>query len=161
VGNYLFAAGVPDCRKCHPVDACLGALALRALARRLDAGRDTQGHGPWQLSVGIHTGPATSGVVGTWKFAYELWGQSASLAERISQAAAPDEVLLSESTCHRVRHFFDCVERGSIDAENTGIQDLYSLERIKPELSADPEGTLPNQRFLELLGQRFGMSGIG
>ena len=45
---------------------------------------------------------------------------------------------------------FDTEHRGSIEAKNKGQLEMYFLNQIKPELSSDDAGRIPNSEFRDL-----------
>jgi adenylate cyclase len=76
---YMAAAGLPGTRPDHVQAAAELALAMRATVR--DAGE------PWQVRIGLHSGPVVAGVIGTNKFAYDLWGDAVNVASRLETTA--------------------------------------------------------------------------
>jgi class 3 adenylate cyclase len=50
----------------------------------------------------VATGPAVAGVIGTRKFAYDLWGDTVNVASRLEQNGEPGHVLVAESTAGRL-----------------------------------------------------------
>lgn len=60
------------------------------------------------------------------------------------------EINISGDTYALVKDFFDCTYRGKIAAKNKGEIDMYLIARIRPALSADAEGKIPNAEFLRL-----------
>ena len=57
---------------------------------------------PITVRGGIATGPAVAGVIGTWKIAYDLWGDTVNLASRLEEHGEPGQVLVSETTAMAV-----------------------------------------------------------
>ncbi|MBN8221574.1 MAG: hypothetical protein J0L53_11660, partial [Spirochaetes bacterium] len=106
--------------------------------------------------IGIHSGPVTAGVIGTNKFAYDIWGDTVNTASRMESSGTPGKVNISAATYALVKDFFDVEARGDVEAKGKGKIGMYYLTRIKPELSADAEGRIPNRRFSEL--RRNGLS---
>ena len=49
--------------------------------------------------LGIHTGPLVAGVIGTRKFAYDVWGDTVNTAARLESSGLPGRVNVSEATC--------------------------------------------------------------
>ncbi|HNA40920.1 MAG TPA: adenylate/guanylate cyclase domain-containing protein, partial [Saprospiraceae bacterium] len=68
------------------------------------------------------------GVVGTRKFAYDIWGDTVNLAARMESSGEPGKVNISESTFELVKDHFKCIHRGKIDAKNKGQIDMYFVE---------------------------------
>ena len=43
---------------------------------------------PFSIRVGLHSGPVMAGVIGTRKFAYDVWGDTVNIAARIEPLAS-------------------------------------------------------------------------
>jgi len=55
---------------------------------------------------------------------------------------------------HRlVCDFFQCEHRGKLPAKNKGNVDMFFVTAIRPELSENGEGLIPNQDFKEKYGR--------
>ena len=92
--GYMAVAGAPASFPGHARAAARVALGMQAAMRE-----EAAAYPELALRVGLNTGPAVAGVMGTVKFAYDVWGDAVNLASRLESAAAPGTVLVSETTC--------------------------------------------------------------
>ena len=51
-----------------------------------------------KIRIGVHTGPVVAGVIGKNKFAYDLWGASVNMANRLETTCPPGKIQISEYT---------------------------------------------------------------
>jgi class 3 adenylate cyclase len=149
---YLCAGGLPEANRSHAIDACLAALAMQRFMSDNNRQRERLRLRPWLLRIGINTGPLVAGVVGTRHLAYDVWGNSVNVAQRLEEACEPGRVNLAASTLHRVAALFETEPRGSIEVKHMGAIDMYFVARIKPEFSSDAEGLTPNEAFWKAAG---------
>jgi len=83
------------------------------------------------VRIGIHTGPVVAGVVGTKKFAYDIWGDTVNIASRLESNSQPGKINVSESTYKLIKDSFDCEYRGEIEAKNKGMMKMYYVHKKK------------------------------
>ncbi|MDQ4029164.1 MAG: adenylate/guanylate cyclase domain-containing protein [Actinomycetota bacterium] len=96
---YMAVAGVPTPRPDHAEAATQMALAM---LEELHDARWPSGD-PVGVRVGMASGPAVAGVIGNRKFAYDLWGDTVNLANRLESHGAPGQILASESVVSRLK----------------------------------------------------------
>jgi class 3 adenylate cyclase len=128
---YMCAGGLPEENRTHPVDACRAALDIQEYMTRINRQRQKMRLQPWELRIGLHTGPVMAGVVGKKKFTYDIWGDAVNIAARMESNGEAGRITLSESTYHRVKDRFECEHRGTIEAKNKGLLDAYFLNQRK------------------------------
>ncbi len=144
---YMCAAGLPTINQTHAVDICLAALEFRSFMDQMAQVKIALGHDYWQIRIGIHSGPVTAGVIGQNKFSYDIWGDTVNTASRMESSGEAGKINISEATRQLVGDFFVCESRGWVKAKGKGEMEMFFLLRIRPELSADEDGLLPNGRF--------------
>ena len=103
---YMFAGGLDGSKDfaCRTVKA--GLAMQEYLAKRIKQKKSKRANIKWLARVGIHTGPVTAGVVGKYKFAYDIWGVTVILASRMESTGEKGRVNISKSTYERVHNHF-------------------------------------------------------
>ena len=61
------------------------------------------------------------------------------------------KVNVSGDTYHFIKDYFECTHRGPIKVKNKGEIEMYFVNRLKPEYSADKDGIVPNKEFSKIL----------
>jgi class 3 adenylate cyclase len=85
----------------------------------------------FDIRIGINTGPVVAGVVGTKKFAYDIWGDTVNVASRMESMSEPGKINISENTYALIKDDFDCEYRGEIEAKNRGKLKMYFVQQAK------------------------------
>jgi class 3 adenylate cyclase len=122
---YMCAGGIPAVNATHPVDAVRAAWEIAAFVAGVRDEKLARGETPWELRIGVHTGPLMAGVIGHKKFAYDIWGDTVNVASRLETAGAPGRINISRATFLAVRDRFECEHRGRLAAKNRGEVDMY------------------------------------
>ncbi len=144
---YMCAGGLPIRNKSNPVDIILAGLEIQQYMKRIDEEKRAAGIEPWQLRIGVNTGELIAGVVGIKRFAYDIWGDTVNIANRMESSGEVGKVNISGITYELVKEFFVCTHRGKVEAKNKGEVDMYFVESLVPELSVDGLGIKPNKQF--------------
>jgi adenylate cyclase len=100
--GYMAVSGLPTPSTHHARAAAQLALAMQNEAARFSIGDNR----PLRLRIGLNTGPVVAGVIGTRKFAYDLWGDTVNLASRMQSHAPPGGILTTVSTYQQLRNEF-------------------------------------------------------
>lgn len=81
----------------------------------------------FDIRVGINSGPVVAGVVGTKKFAYDIWGDTVNIASRMESTSEVGKINIAEETYQLIKDDYECEYRGKIDAKNRGKLKMYFL----------------------------------
>jgi guanylate cyclase len=119
---YMAAAGVPVSRPDHAHLAAELALRIRDHVAASEFG----GH-RMALRIGINSGPVVAGIIGTNKFAYDLWGDTVNTASRMESGGLAGSIQVSAATRELIRNEFDCEPRGVVSVKGIGEMDTYIL----------------------------------
>jgi adenylate cyclase len=126
---YICVSGMPVLNFTHAFDLVSAALEIRNFMLTRKQEKEARGEIPFQLRIGIHTGPVVAGIVGVKKFQYDIWGDTVNLAARMEQSGEAGQVNISGTTYALVKDKFTCKHRGKIVAKNKGEFDMYFVEK--------------------------------
>jgi class 3 adenylate cyclase len=127
---YMCAGGIPTPNFSNPENAVKAALEMTQFIKDRYEERKARGLKAFQVRVGVNTGPVIAGVVGTKKFAYDIWGDAVNIAARMESSGEPGKVNISPTTYQFVKNKFKCVPRGQVYAKGKGEMDMYFVEGV-------------------------------
>ncbi|NES73876.1 MAG: adenylate/guanylate cyclase domain-containing protein, partial [Okeania sp. SIO2D1] len=80
-----------------------------------------------QIRIGINTGAVEAGVIGTKKFAYDLWGDTVNTAHRMESHGIPGMIQVAQATYDCLADKYRFKDRGIIDVKGKGNMRTYLL----------------------------------
>ena len=114
---YMVAGGVPQKIPDHADHIARCALGMLDIVAQFSV---ESGH-PLQIRIGLHRGPVVAGVIGTAKFAYDLWGEAVNLASRLESSGEAGCVHVSDDFRAGLEGVFEFKERGEIPLKGVGL----------------------------------------
>ncbi|MES2849242.1 MAG: adenylate/guanylate cyclase domain-containing protein, partial [Bacteroidota bacterium] len=126
---YMCAGGIPTEDDSHVVRIIKASIEIQQWMQHRNDMRTEMGLPPWEIRIGINTGPIVAGVVGKKKYAYDIWGSAVNVASRMESNGEPGKVNISAATHELVKHKFSCTYRGKIFAKNIGEIDMFFVDR--------------------------------
>jgi class 3 adenylate cyclase len=119
--GYMVAAGAP-----LPLDDHAQALAAMALEMQDYMNRrEPTADVPLQVRIGINSGPAVAGIVGTTKFHYDLWGDMVNIASRMESHGVPGKIQIARPTYELIQDGFHCEPRGFLEVKGKGEMETW------------------------------------
>ncbi|MBL7782658.1 MAG: adenylate/guanylate cyclase domain-containing protein, partial [Saprospiraceae bacterium] len=125
---YMCAGGLPDGGGAQLRDMVLAARDMQKWLHTWNTERRKNGQPRFEARIGIHRGPVVAGVVGSKKFAFDIWGDTVNIAARIEQAGEGGKINISGEAYELIRDSFPCTYRGKIAAKNKGEIDMYFVD---------------------------------
>ncbi|MBC2838873.1 adenylate/guanylate cyclase domain-containing protein [Robiginitalea sp. SC105] len=124
---YMCAAGIPRPSETHAEDALKAAIDMRDFVEKTKENPPKNIY-PFEVRVGLNSGPVVAGVVGTKKFAYDIWGSTVNFAARMESKSEPGRINVSESTYNLLKDKYDFTYRGEVEVKNGQLLKMYFAE---------------------------------
>ncbi|HVY70414.1 MAG TPA: adenylate/guanylate cyclase domain-containing protein, partial [Verrucomicrobiae bacterium] len=113
---YMVAGGLPQPRPDHAEAIAEMAMDMQNEIARYNAARGTQ----LSIRVGINTGPVVAGIIGKYKFIYDLWGDTVNTASRMESHGFPGTIQVTAVTHEKLRDKYRFADRGSVEVKGKG-----------------------------------------
>ncbi|MEM6394867.1 MAG: adenylate/guanylate cyclase domain-containing protein [Bacteroidota bacterium] len=124
---YLFVGGLNSDAQTGAVDSLKAARDIQMFLKSYAKECQANNRPVFRARLGIHTGPLVTGVVGTNKFAYDIWGKSVNIASRMESNGQVDSIVVSEATQRLVGTQFDCRPFGLYEEHGKQVE-MYLVE---------------------------------
>ncbi|MEL6865082.1 MAG: adenylate/guanylate cyclase domain-containing protein [Bacteroidota bacterium] len=143
---YMCVAGLPEKREDHAQAITAAAIDMQAFMRQFNEAKQLKGAASFPMRLGIHSGPVVAGIVGSRKFAYDIWGDTVNLASRMESNGESGKINISKATYSLVKDRFNCRPRGKLSVKHMGEVEMYFVEGYRetvPKVMIDAQANKP------------------
>ncbi len=120
---YMVAGGLPEQKDGHALAVAEMALDMLAVTAALsrEFGEEIA------VRIGIHSGPAVAGVIGSRKLFYDVWGDTVNTAARMEQHGQAGRIQVSREARLAIGDGYSFEERGMVTIKGKGRMMPYFL----------------------------------
>ena len=122
--GYMVVGGAPLGRDDHAIVIAQLAIEMQQALTTFNAETGKK----LQMRIGISSGAVVAGVIGTSKFAYDIWGDPVNMASRMEKTGLPDTIQVSEFTYNLLKDSHILQPRGLIEIKGKGEVNTYFLK---------------------------------
>lgn len=120
---YMAVSGMPVARADHTQAAAQMALDMIKVSDQLSAeiGEAVE------VRIGLHTGSAVGGVIGTTKVFYDVWGDTVNTAARMESHGEAGRIQLTKEACRALGDEYSFTARGLVEIKGKGQIETFWL----------------------------------
>ncbi len=124
---YLCVGGLPTSSTDHAERCVKTAFEIQAFLMDYKSVRVAEDKPFFEARIGIHTGPLVAGIVGSSKFAYDIWGDTVNTASRMESCGEVQKVNVSHNTFLFIPKItnYEFESRGKVAAKGKGDMEMY------------------------------------
>eukprot|EP00750_Incisomonas_marina_P029877 INCI7237.4.p1 GENE.INCI7237.4~~INCI7237.4.p1 ORF type:complete len:1560 (-),score=263.66 INCI7237.4:601-5280(-) len=142
--DYMAGAGFPEESPTHTRDLCLMALAFRQKVREYSASTGV----PLTCRIGLATGSAVAGVIGSSKVTYDVFGDTVNTASRMMSSCNDGEIMVTERVKTNLMDQSTVLLRDGDGKELPDDSESLDLSNRRPTIyefaiQAHPKGEIP------------------
>ena len=154
IGDAIFAVfGAPLAHADHAERAAATALAMQGAMAEINAMHEARGLPRFEMGIGIHTGEAVVGNIGSEQRAkYAVVGSAVNVAARVEGCTVGGQVFLSDATCATLRPLVEVAPPISVEVKGLSAPlVLHELRAIQGQFARRlPEASVEQDRQVDV-----------
>ncbi len=128
--SYMAVCGLPITHPDHAIRTVNASFEIIQFMESWKKQRIEEGKFAWETRIGIHSGSVIAGIIGTHKFAFDIWGDAVNTASRMESSGEPGKVNISSSTYELIKNNFECTSRGSIEVKGKQAIEMFWVDKL-------------------------------
>jgi len=143
IGDGLMVVfGAPMAQPDHATRAIVTALEMQAALQSLNLKRAQRGDDPISIGIGVNTGLAISGNLGSIKrMEFTVIGDTVNLAARLESRAGQGQILIGKTTYEKVKDLVRAEPLGQVTVKGKAEPvDVWLVSGLIPAKMASPGG---------------------
>jgi class 3 adenylate cyclase/hemoglobin-like flavoprotein len=125
--SYMAACGLTQARFDHAKRTVDFARVILEIVGRLNVNYNSA----LALRIAIHAGAVTAGVVGTQRFGYSIWGETAYIASSLQSKADLNNILVTRSVYERLADTYTFIQNQVVKIQGLGEVETWTLVTIR------------------------------
>lgn len=125
--SYMAVCGLTQARFDHSKRTVDFALGMLDIIERLNVNYNSA----LALRISIHAGSVTAGVVGTERFRYSVWGETAYIASSLQSKADLNHILVTRSVYERLADSYTFIKSPVVNIQGLGEVEIWTLVTTK------------------------------
>lgn len=121
--SYMAVCGLTQARFDHSKRTVDFALVMLEIIQRLNVNYNSA----LALRISIHAGSVTAGVVGTQRFGYGIWGETAYIASSLQSKADLNYILVTRSVYERLADTYTFIQNPIVKIQGLGEVETWTL----------------------------------
>ena len=82
---------------------------------------------PFQMRIGLQTGPVAAGIIGNHRFLYDIWGDTVNMASRFESYSEPGRIHVTAEMVKLLEPEFVLETRGTMHIRGKGDVETFYL----------------------------------
>jgi HD-GYP domain-containing protein (c-di-GMP phosphodiesterase class II) len=132
--------GAPEASDAYRLQAVLAGIKVQE--------RVAKGDYPWRMRIGIASGMAITGLIGSRRQTYTAIGDVVNLASRLEKLAAPGRVLIDRYTYEDVSRFIEATKKRDLPLRE--VRDVERERQLEALHEAMTGGATDAERFYKI-----------